>query len=154
MFIGEAPGFHEDQQGRPFVGRAGKILDDLLCFIGLSRDQVYIANILKCRPPGNRNPKSSEIDACTGYLDTQIECIDPKVLVPLGNFACQYIFHKYSIPLESISKIHGKVFRMNTLSGLVIIIPMYHPAVATYNPTKITVLREDIKHMKDFLDSC
>ncbi len=152
MFIGEAPGFNEDKQGKPFVGRAGKILDELLGSIDLSREMIFIANILKCRPPENRNPKQDEIISCKGYLDDQISLIEPRIIVPLGNFACQYIFKKFLLPGESIGNVHGKVFKKNTLSGLLVIIPMYHPAVATYNPTKIIVLKEDMKVLKDTLD--
>ena len=92
MFIGEAPGYNEDKQGIPFVGKAGKILDELLHSIGLQREDVYIANILKCRPPENRNPLKTEIDACTEYLNRQIELIQPKIIIPMGNFACSFIF--------------------------------------------------------------
>lgn len=151
MFIGEAPGFNEDKQGRPFVGRAGKILDELLASIGLKREDVYIANILKCRPPNNRNPERDEIKACTEYLNKQIEIIQPSVLVPLGNFASQYLFERYGFPTDTISKIHGKVFQKSTLYGCLYIIPMYHPAVATYNPTKKTVLLEDFNRLQTIL---
>jgi DNA polymerase len=151
MFIGEAPGFNEDKQGRPFVGRAGRILDELLASIGLKREDVYIANILKCRPPNNRNPERDEIKACTEYLNKQIEIIQPSVLVPLGNFASQYLFERYGFPTDTISKIHGKVFQKSTLYGCLYIIPMYHPAVATYNPTKKTVLLEDFNRLQTIL---
>lgn len=151
MFIGEAPGSNEDKQGRPFVGRAGKILDELLASIDLEREDVYIANILKCRPPNNRNPERGEIESCTEYLDAQIEMISPKVLVPLGNFAFQYLFQKYGLNAEKISVVHGKIFKKTTLFGTVYIVPMYHPAVATYNPNKKVILLDDIKVLFEVL---
>lgn len=143
LLIGEAPGRNEDLQGKPFVGRAGKILDELLRSIGLERDEIYIANILKDRPPNNRNPLSSEIKACTPYLDSQIMLIQPKIIVPLGNFATAYIFEKFGLKNDKISDVHGKVFETNTIFGNIKIIPMYHPAVATYNPNNIKKLKED-----------
>lgn len=151
LFIGEAPGSNEDKQGRPFVGRAGKILDELLHSIGLERSDVYITNILKCRPPQNRNPRSEEIQACTGYLDQQLDIIQPRVIIPLGSFACQFIFEKFSIPFDTISHAHGKIFRKRTLHGPVSIFPMFHPAVATYNPQKKSILLEDIKLLSELI---
>jgi len=111
MFIGEAPGYYEDKQGRPFVGKAGKILDELLNSVELKREEIYITNILKCRPPGNRDPLPEEIKACTPYLDRQIEIIKPKKICTLGNFATNYIFSSFGLKPESIGKIHGKVFK-------------------------------------------
>jgi len=152
LFIGEAPGYNEDLQGYPFVGRAGKILDELLESVGLKRDDVYIANILKCRPPDNRNPLKNEIESCTEYLNKQIELIQPKIILPLGNFACSYIFEKFSLKYDKISNVHGKVFQMNTLMGTIKIIPLYHPAVATYNPNNKDTLLEDFKIIKKVLN--
>lgn len=151
MFIGEAPGFHEDQQGTPFVGRAGNILSRLLDHIGLKRDDIYIANILKCRPPENRNPLKEEVEKCTPYLDAQIEIIQPNVLVPLGNFSYRYLFSTYNLPINKISQDHGKVFIKNTFIGDLKVIPMYHPAVATYNPNKINELMDDFDILKQNL---
>ena len=148
LFVGEAPGYHEDQQGIPFVGKAGKILDELLASIGLQRDEAYIANILKCRPPQNRNPLKSEIEACTEHLNNQIELIQPRLIAPLGNFAASYLFEKFGLPYDKISKIHGKIFRINTLFGKITIVPLYHPAVATYNPETKSTLLEDFKAIK------
>lgn len=145
LFVGEAPGYHEDVQGRPFVGKAGKILDELLESIDLQRSDVYIANILKCRPPKNRNPLQSEIDACTGHLNRQIECIQPRIIAPLGNFAASYVFEKFGLAYDKISMVHGKTFQITTLSGTIKIIPVYHPAVATYNPNAKSALLEDFK---------
>lgn len=148
LFIGEAPGYWEDKKGRPFVGRAGKILDELLEDISLKRDEVYIANILKCRPPSNRNPLPSEIAACTTYLDRQIEIINPKIIATLGNFSTKYILEKYGLKSERIGKTHGKVFHVANLLGKTKIIPLYHPAAATYNPNMKNVLAEDFKKIK------
>jgi len=152
LFVGEAPGYNEDLQGKPFVGKAGKILDELLESIGLQRDEVYIANILKDRPPNNRNPLASEIKACTEYLDKQMQIIQPKIIVPLGNFATSYIFEKFGLKLDKISNIHGKVFQMNTIFGKINIIPFYHPAVATYNPNEKNILLEDFKTIQKIIN--
>jgi len=152
FFVGEAPGYNEDLQGRPFVGKAGKILDELLESIGLRRSDIYIANILKCRPPNNRNPLKTEIDACTEHLDKQMELIQPKIIVPLGNFACSYIFEKFGLKYDKISNVHGKIFQINTIFGNVKIIPMYHPAVATYNPNTKNTLLADFKTIKKAIE--
>jgi len=152
LFVGEAPGYNEDLQGCPFVGRAGKILDELLKSIGLQRDEIYIANILKCRPPDNRNPIKDEIIACTEFLNKQIEIIQPTIILPLGNFACSYIFEKFDLKYDKISNVHGKTFQINTLTGPILIIPLYHPAVATYNPNTKNTLLEDFKNIEDLLN--
>ena len=149
LFIGEAPGRNEDLQGRPFVGRAGEILDELLDSRGIKRKEVFIANILKCRPPDNRNPLQSEIESCGKYLDRQIEIIKPKVIVTLGNFASSYIFEKFGLKYDKISKIHGKIFKIETLFGKLSIIPLYHPAVAVYNLNTKDTLVKDFKAIKD-----
>jgi len=151
MFIGEAPGYYEDLQGRPFVGKAGRILDELLRSVALERADVYITNVLKCRPPGNRNPKPEEIVACAPYLDSQLAIIEPEVIVTLGSFSLSYIFHKFGLKPDKISKIHGKVFTVSTISGVKRIISLYHPAVATYNPGMKEVLKEDFKQLADCL---
>ena len=150
MFIGEAPGFNEDKQGKPFVGQAGKILDELLNSINLKREEIYITNILKCRPPGNRNPQEDEINSCAYYLNKQIELIQPKVICCLGNFAIKFIFKKFNLDkeIQGVSKIHGKVLKVSTLNGQMKIIAMYHPAVATYDSSKINMLKEDFEKIK------
>ncbi len=145
MFIGEAPGYHEDMQGAPFVGRAGKVFDELLQSIELKRGEVYVCNILKCRPPDNRNPFDSEIKACTPYLDKQITAIKPKVIGTLGNFATSYILQKFGLEVEKIGKIHGKTFHIKNLLFESRIIPLYHPAAATYNPNMKSILLDDFK---------
>lgn len=150
VFIGEAPGSNEDKTGVPFCGRAGEILNELLSSIGLNRDSIYICNILKCRPPDNRNPKPNEITACTPYLDKQIEIINPKTICCLGNFATEFIMKKFGLQnkIEGISKLHGKIFKASLLTGVIKIVPLYHPAVATYNPDMKRFLLEDFKVLK------
>ena len=122
MFIGEAPGFHEDRQGRPFVGAAGQFLDDLLKLIGMDRGKVYITNVVKCRPPQNRDPLPHEMEACRPYLDCQIERIKPKVIITISRFAMARWF-----PDKKISEIHGRAKRFGDL----VVVPMYHPAAAS-----------------------
>jgi DNA polymerase len=145
MLIGEAPGSNEDMQGRPFVGRAGMFLDELLSSAGLKRGDVFIANILKCRPPKNRNPQAEEIRSCTAYLDRQIALIAPKTIGPMGNFAASYILEKYGLKPEPIGRIHGKIFKVKNLLLDARIIPLYHPASAIYNPNMKYTLIEDFR---------
>ena len=152
MFIGEAPGYNEDRQGLPFVGKAGGVLDQLLESVGLQRQDVYIANILKCRPPKNRNPFESEIVTCTRYLNKQIEIIQPKLIISLGNFASSFTFKKFGLKYDKISSVHGKIFQINTIFGDKKIIPMYHPAVATYNPNIKDILIKDFKSIQKVLE--
>lgn len=147
MFIGEAPGSNEDMRGRPFVGRAGMFLDELLSSVGLKRVDVFIANILKCRPPGNRNPQAEEIRSCTAYLDRQIAIIAPETLCPMGNFAAGYILEKYGLKPEPIGRIHGKSSTVKNLLPDARIIPLYHPASAIYNPNMRNTLLEDFKRI-------
>jgi DNA polymerase len=142
LFIGEGPGFHEDQQGRPFVGPSGKLLDDLLGLIGLSRPDVYIANVVKCRPPNNRDPLPEEIKACRKYLDRQILLLDPKVIVTLGRFSLIRF-----LPQETISKVHGQP----RLWGHRYIFPMYHPAAALHQGNLRHVLEEDMRKLPELL---
>lgn len=151
MFIGEAPGYNEDIQGRPFVGKAGKILDELLHSIGFKRKEIYIANILKCRPQKNRNPLKKEIKACTSYLDKQIMAIKPKVIVTLGNFASSYVLEKFGFQAERIGEIHGKIFHITNLLLDTRIIPSYHPAAAVYNPNIKNVLMKDFNSIIEAL---
>jgi len=150
MFIGEAPGLNEAKTGRPFCGAAGKILDELLESAGIKREDVYITNILKDRPPENRNPQKEEILACTSYLDRQIAAVKPKIICTLGNFSTAYIMEKYGLKekIEGISKIHGKIFESKSLFETVKIVPLYHPAVATYNVNMKETLKKDLKVLK------
>ncbi len=143
MFVGEAPGYWEDQKGLPFVGRAGKVLDELLAGIGLRREEVYITNIVKCRPPNNRDPTEEEIRACSPYLDMQIDIIRPRLIVPLGRHSMRYILAKFGFRVEPISRVHGKTFEARTLFGKVTIIPTYHPAAALYKPPVMEELKKD-----------
>lgn len=143
MFIGEAPGRNEDLRGEPFVGAAGKLLDELLASIGLRRAQVYIANVLKCRPPGNRDPLSEEIATCTPYLAEQVRLIAPQVIATLGNFATRYMLDTD----RGISQLHGRLFEVDGRR----IVPIYHPAAALYSPDKRQVLFEDFLRLKTVL---
>lgn len=152
MFIGEAPGYNEDVQGRPFVGRAGRIFDELLESIGLKREGVFIGNLLKCRPPRNRDPQPEEIKACSPYLDRQITLLKPDVICTLGNFPTTYVLEKFGIRPERIGKIHGKVFPVHNLAISSKIFPLYHPAAATRNPELKLVLLEDFRALKGILE--
>jgi DNA polymerase len=147
MFVGEAPGFHEDKQGFPFVGQAGKLLDRLLAGIGLTRADCYVANVLKCRPPGNRDPVPDEIESCEPHLFRQIELIQPLVIATLGNFATKLLSGKQT----GITRVHGQEQR-TTLGGRdVLLYPLYHPAAALYTPAMLTVLEQDFSRLPDLL---
>jgi len=141
ILVGEAPGFNEDRTGFPFCGQAGKILDELLNSVDIKREDVYVTNILKCRPPGNRNPRPEEIGACTQYLERQIKIIKPEIICTLGNFSTAYVFEKFGLKneIQGISKIHGQIFDTDSLR----IIPLYHPAVVTYNDNMRETLKKD-----------
>jgi uracil-DNA glycosylase family 4 len=151
FFIGEAPGKNEDITGRPFVGRAGAILDDLLSSIGLERSSVFITSIIKCRPPENRNPGKDEIAACAGYLCRQIDHFSPELIVPMGRLASVWIFSRFGIPYAPISSIHGKIFHAATPRKKLVIIPVYHPAAMTHNPLLKGALFEDFKVIGEML---
>ncbi|MDP7579004.1 MAG: uracil-DNA glycosylase [SAR202 cluster bacterium] len=142
MFIGEAPGFREDQLARPFVGPAGKFLDELLSGIGLRRDDVYITNMVKCRPPNNRDPLPEEMASCKTYLERQIKMIGPSVIVLLGRHSFARFF-----PGESIGKARGRPRLLNGLK----LFPMYHPAAALHNPALRPVISQDFKRLKDLI---
>ena len=142
MFIGEAPGWHEDQQGRPFVGPAGSFLDELLASIQLKRSQVYIANVIKCRPPGNRDPLPSEVRNCRSWLERQIEVINPRVIVTLGRYSMAMFF-----PGKSISKIHGTAQKR----GDIIYYAMYHPAAALHQQSLRQAIKEDMLKIPSLL---
>lgn len=142
MFIGEGPGFHEDQQGRPFVGAAGQFLDELLQSIGLQRAEVYITNVVKCRPPSNRDPQPDEIAACQSFLDRQIALIKPKVIVTLGRYSMARAF-----PNEKISAIHGRPRKI----GEIVYVPMFHPAAALHQPALRKTVEEDFAKLPRIL---
>jgi uracil-DNA glycosylase family 4 len=142
LFIGEAPGWHEDQQGRPFVGPAGQFLDQLLASIDLRREEVYIANVIKCRPPQNRDPLPAEIQSCRKWLDRQIEIIQPQMIITLGRYSLAQYF-----PNQSIGKIHGKPRK----SGGVIYYPMYHPAAALHQGSLRRTIETDMLRIPQIL---
>src|SRR6266545_5530999 len=147
MFVGEAPGFHEDKQGYPFVGQAGKLLDQLLGGIGMTREDVYIANVIKCRPPGNRDPQPDEIEACEAHLFRQIELIEPKLIATLGNFATKLLSGKP----HGITRVHGR--QQETMLGgrSVTLYPLYHPAAALYTPAMLRTLEDDFRRIPELL---
>ena len=147
MFVGEAPGFHEDQQGVPFVGAAGKLLDELLVDIGMTRDEVFIANVLKCRPPGNRDPLPEEIAACEPHLFRQLELIRPTVVATLGNFATKLLSGKPT----GITRVHGVEQQVTIGSHAVVLFPLYHPAAALYTRAMLGVLEEDFRKLPALL---
>jgi uracil-DNA glycosylase family 4 len=147
MFVGEAPGANEDQQGLPFVGQAGKLLDKLLDEIGLERSQVFIANVLKCRPPGNRDPHPSEIESCHDYLRSQVELIEPKVICTLGNFATKLLRGDPA----GITRVHGRPEVRSIGARAVQLYPIFHPAAALYTPAMLETLREDFARLPELL---
>ncbi|MDP3792634.1 MAG: uracil-DNA glycosylase [bacterium] len=152
IFIGEAPGKNEAETGRPFCGASGRILDELLNSINIPRSAVYITNIVKDRPPMNRDPLPNEIEAYAPYLDRQIEIIKPQIIATLGRFSMVYIINRLGLSskLESISKMHGKILEAKTNYGTVKIIPLYHPAVAVYNGNMKEALKKDFEVLKQF----
>ena len=147
MFVGEAPGFHEDKQGVPFVGAAGKLLTKLLAGIGIEREDVYIANVIKCRPPGNRNPLPEEIEACEGHLWRQIELIQPKLVATLGNFATKLLTGKPA----GITQVHGREQEVSLGGQSVLLYPIFHPAAALYTPRMLDVLAADFRRIPELL---
>jgi uracil-DNA glycosylase family 4 len=142
MLIGEGPGFHENQSGRPFVGAAGEFLNELLQTMGMKREDVFICNVVKCRPPGNRDPEPNEIEACREYLDRQIELIDPKVIVTLGRYSMARWF-----PAARISHIHGKPRKIDKH----LVVPMYHPAAALHQPSLRQEVVDDFRRLPQIL---
>lgn len=143
MMIGEGPGFYENEQGRPFVGPAGKFLDELLQQAGLKREDVFITNVVKCRPPGNRDPQPEELAACDGYLERQLQAINPRVIDTLGRFSMAKF-----LPNAKISEVHGKALWVNGR----LIIPMYHPAAALHQPSLKATVIEDFGRLPAYLD--
>ena len=142
MFIGEGPGFHENEQGRPFVGAAGRFLEELLASMGLTREQVFICNVVKCRPPGNRDPLPEEVEACSGYLDRQMAAVNPKVIVTLGRFSMARFF-----PNARISSLHGQGRIVNGR----MVVAMYHPAAALHQPSLRQQVQEDFARLPEWL---
>jgi DNA polymerase len=144
MFIGEGPGFHENMQGRPFVGAAGDFLVELLADIGLKREQVFITNVVKCRPPSNRDPQPDELEACAPYLERQLQIINPKVIVTLGRFSMAKF-----IPNAKISEIHGQPIRVKGM----LVVPFYHPAAALHRPSLRSVVQEDFATLPELIQN-
>lgn len=157
ILIGEAPGANEDKEGRPFVGAAGKFLTELLNSIGLDRKAVFITNLVKCRPPDNREPEEDEIIACSPYLDKQIEEISPKIIVTLGKYSTTYILSKIGIKVKSLSAVRGRFFEWRKQEKgrekIILIFPTYHPAAALYNPSLREELLKDFKKIGERLNS-
>jgi len=140
MLIGEAPGRNEDINGKPFVGRAGIILDNMLELIGLTREDVYITNIVKCRPPNNRNPTGKEIESCSIYLDMELDRVNPSIIIPMGKFASRYILNKFGKGFTSMSNVRGIRIEMSGKT----ICPIYHPAALIYNNSLMDVMKKDV----------
>ncbi len=151
VFVGEAPGREEDLKGEPFVGSAGKLLTELMASVGLSREEVFICNVLKCRPPNNRDPLPEEVEACGGYLVRQLNVIKPNLVVCLGRHSASFIFDLFGLPFSSITKVNGKVFEAEKWGKKVKILPLYHPAAVLYRPQ----LREEYeKHFRTLGELC
>jgi uracil-DNA glycosylase family 4 len=153
IFVGEAPGKNEAASGRPFCGMSGRVFDELLAHINLSRDSVYVTNIVKDRPTKNRDPKPAEIELYGPFLDRQIDIIQPRVLATLGRFSMEYVMNRLGLDgsVDAISTIHGKSFKTKAGFGPITIIPLYHPAVAVYNRKRLPELKKDFKILKKFL---
>lgn len=151
MMVGEAPGRNEAKTGRPFCGAAGKVLDQLLAHVGLVRQDIYVTNIVKDRPPENRDPTPEEIRVYGPFLDRQIEIIQPKIIVSLGRYAMGYIMKKFNkeAELESIGKAHGKAYKATASYGDIEIITLYHPCVAVYNPNNLDNLKKDFEVLRE-----
>lgn len=152
MFIGEAPGQKEAETGRPFCGAAGKILDELIGSIGLKRQDVYITNVVKDRPPNNRDPNQVEIDLYSPFLERQIEIIQPEIIATLGRFSTKFILEKFKMPEknQSITVLHGRPLDAIAVFGPIKIVPLYHPAVALYNANSRKMLEEDFQVVGEF----
>ena len=144
MFVGEAPGFHEDLKGEPFVGAAGKLLNDLLASAGLSRSEIYIANVIKCRPPNNRDPEPDEVETCKPFLMKQIALIKPKLVCTLGNWATQTLMERK----VGITKVRGQAFYMKDF----VMFPLFHPAAALHQGNLLPSLKEDFKKLREYLE--
>lgn len=152
MFVGEAPGKNEAKTGKPFCGASGKILDQLLVSANIKREEVYVTNVVKDRPPGNRDPEPVEIDLYGPFLDKQIDIIQPKVIATLGRFSMAYIMKKFALEqdLTVISKIHGKIYKTSASYGELVVIPLFHPAVAVYDRSKLEDMKKDFSILKTF----
>ena len=149
--VGEAPGRKEDETGLPFVGSAGKMLDGLLADAGLRREDLFITNIVKCRPPGNRRPKKAEVEQCEPYLQEQLGIIRPRVIAPMGNSPLAYFQGRYGLDREDIGDAHGKAHTVHESWGEVTLMPLYHPAAAIYNGRLLEELKRDMKRLAGLL---
>ncbi len=152
VFVGEAPGREEDLKGEPFVGAAGKLLTEMLSKIGLRREDVYICNVLKCRPPNNRDPTPEEVEACGYYLVRQLNVIRPKIVVCLGRFAASFIFDLFGLEFTSISRVKGQVFEAEMWDRKVRVIPIYHPAAILYRPQLREEYEQQFKKIGELLN--
>jgi len=142
MFVGEGPGFHENEQGRPFVGAAGKFLDDLLAMVKMKRAEVYITNVVKCRPPGNRDPQPDELTSCSGYLERQIRIINPEIIITLGRYSLAHF-----LPRSKISDVHGQAINIKGR----LMIAMYHPAAALHQQSLRTTIEQDFLRIPEII---
>jgi DNA polymerase len=145
MFVGEAPGFNEDLQGRPFVGAAGNLLNEMLKLAGLSREEVFITNVVKCRPPNNRDPAEEEVEACKPYLFRQLEAVGPEIVVCLGRHSARVFFESSGLKFESIMKVRGEPRRLVVAGRELLCLPTLHPAAALYNPRLRSLLEADFR---------
>ncbi len=153
MFIGEAPGYWEDVKGRPFVGAAGRLLDELLSSIDLNRGDVYISNIIKHRPPNNRDPRRDEVEACSPYLDRQIEIVEPSIILALGRHSARYVLSKLNVKTKGITEVRGRIYVGKLFGFTVRVMPTFHPAAALYNPEYRSALEEDFQRVKKELET-
>jgi DNA polymerase len=153
VLVGEAPGRKEDESGRPFVGSAGKLLDAALEHVGLTRSQVYISNVVKCRPPGNRRPRSDEVATCTRFIDEQLAILAPRVVAPMGNSALRHVFERFGLGRAVIGEVHGKPHLVAFSWGEGVVYPLYHPAAILYNRSLEVELHADLEALVVLLGS-
>ena len=152
MFVGEAPGYNEDIQGRPFVGAAGKLLTELIeRVLGFKRSEVYITNVVKCRPPNNRDPEESEIEICSQYLERQIKAIRPSIVISLGRHSTLYFLSKAGVKARGIMSVRGKPYKVRVSGIPFTLFPTIHPAAALYNPNQRSIIEEDFKRIRNLL---
>ncbi len=151
MLIGEAPGYYEDLEGKPFVGAAGKFLDELLSISGLNRASIFLTNVVKCRPPKNREPTEQEVASCRLYLDGQLELIGPKLVVTLGNIASSGLLSEFGLESGPMARIHAKAFEVSTPKGPMRMVPMYHPATALYQQPIAETMRNDWAKLREMI---
>ncbi|MCD6089033.1 uracil-DNA glycosylase [Candidatus Bathyarchaeota archaeon] len=153
VFIGEAPGYWEDVKGKPFVGAAGRLLDEILEKVGIKRKDVFITNVLKCRPPRNRDPRPEEVRVCTPFLDRQLKVIKPRIIMTLGRHSTAYIFSKMNMKFYGITRVHGQIYEAESLGWKCYVIPTFHPAAALYNVNLRDDLLKDLLKMKSILET-